>query len=337
VLGVVLTLAGAATAATVSLAFAGYLGAFVGVPKLVPALALVAVLTGLNVWGIAVSSRVNVVFTLLECAGLVAFVALGASRPEFGRDLLAGEGTGVLAGAALLFFAFLGFEDLVNLAEDAKEPARDLPRAILWSVAITTLLYVGVGLAAVALLEPERLAASASPLASAAETTSPPIARALGVVALFATANTALIALLSTSRLVFGMSRDGAAPKALSGVGSRRRTPWPAAVLLGVVAGALVPWGDVAAVASLASFAALLAFVAVNVCVIALRYREPGRRRPFRVPLAIGRFPVLPALGLASAGLLLMHFDVWAYVAGGAAVALALLLHGVRVLRRRRA
>jgi APA family basic amino acid/polyamine antiporter len=188
----------------------------------------------------------------------------------------------------------------------------------------------------VALLDPERLAASDAPLSAAAGTASPFLAKALGVVALFATANTALIALLTTSRLVFGMSRDGEAPKALAAVGKARGSPWAAALLLGGVAAALVPWGDVAAVASLASFAALLAFVAVNGCVIVLRWKAPGKERPFRVPLSIGRLPVLPVLGLASAGLLLLHFDVWAYVAGGAAIVLALLLHAARVLRRRR-
>jgi APA family basic amino acid/polyamine antiporter len=107
-------------------------------------------------------------------------------------------------------------------------------------------------------------------------------------------------------------------------------------VLLGAVAAAIVPWGDVAAVASLASFAALLAFAAVNACVVALRLRRPKQARPFRVPLAVGRVPVVPVLGLASAGLLLLHFDAWSYVAGGAAILLALLLHGARVLRGRK-
>lgn len=336
-LGIVLTLAGAGTAATVSLAFAGYLGALVPVPPVLAALALIVVLTGVNLLGVKLGSKVNILFTLLEVGGLVAFIALGASQPEFGRGMLEVPIEGVLAGAALLFFAFLGFENLVNLAEDAKNPARDLPRAIFASVAVTTLLYVGVGLAATALLEPDRLADSRAPLSSAAESASPGLAKTLGVVALFATANTAFIALLSTSRLLFGMGRDGAAPKAFAAVRARHGSPWLALLLLGAVAGALVPLGDVAVVAGLASFAALLAFIAVNLCLIVLRYRQPARKRPFRVPLAIGRFPVLPALGLASAGLLLIQFNLWSYLAGGGAIALALILYGVRAWWNRRA
>ncbi len=335
-LGLVLTLAGAGTAATVSLAFAGYLAAWVPIPPVVAALALVVALTAINLLGLKAGSKVNIVFTLLEVGGLVAFVALGASQPEFGRGMLEIAPDGVFAGAALLFFAYLGFENLVNLAEDAKDPARDLPRAILVSVAVTTLLYAGVGLAATALLEPDRLASSHAPLSSAAATASTLVAKALGVVALFATANTALIALLSTSRLLFAMGRDGAAPKVLAAVRERHGSPWLASLVLAAVAGALVPLGDVKVVASLASFAALLAFVAVNLCVIVLRYRQPATRRPFRVPIAIGRFPVLPALGLASAGFLLVHFDVWSYVAGGGAVALALVLYGAHAWWKRR-
>lgn len=335
-LGVVLTLAGAATAATVALAFAGYLSAWVAVPPILAALALIVALTGINLLGLQVGSKVNVAFTLLEVGGLVAFIALGAAQPEFGRGMLEIPPEGMMAGAALLFFAFLGFEDLVNLAEDAKNPVRDLPRAILVSVAVTTILYVGVGLAATSLLEPARLAASRAPLSSAAEVASPALAKTLGVVALFATANTALIALLSTSRLVFGMGRDGAAPKALAAVRKKHGSPWFALTLLAAVAGALVPLGEVKIVGRLASFAALLAFVAVNLCLIVLRYRQPARKRPFRVPLAIGRLPVLPALGLLSAGLLLFQFDAWSYVAGGGAIALALALYAARGSWRRR-
>ena len=333
VLGVVLTLAAAGTAATVSLAFAGYLRALVPAPAWLVALALVALLTALNVLGIRLSSRVNVVFTLLEVAGLAAFIGVGAMHPEFGRGLGTVSAQGTLAGAALLFFAYLGFEDVVNLAEEAHEPARDLPRAILASVGITAVLYVGVGLAAVALAEPDRLASSPAPRAAAAATASPTLSRSLGVVALFATANTALIALLAGSRLLFGMVRDRALPASLGAVRERGGAPWAAALVLGGLAAALLPLGGVAAVASLSSFAALLAFVTVNGSLVVLRFREPRRARPFRVPLAVGRVPVLPVLGLASAGLLLMHFDAPTYLGGGLALAVGFLAHAF--LRRR--
>lgn len=326
VVGVVLVAAAAATACTVSLAFAGYLAVFLSVPKAVAALALLAALTGVNVLGARLASGVNVAFTLLEVGGLVAFAALGFAQPGFGEALSARPGAGVLGGAALLFFAYLGFEDIVNMAEEARRPSRDLPRAILIALVVTAVLYVAVGLAAVALAPPGELAGSDSPLVLAAKKASPRLAGVLGGIALFATANTALIALVAGSRMLFGIARDGELPAAAARVLPGRRTPWVAALCVGGVAAALVSIGDVAAVASLSSFATLLAFLAVNASLVALRYRLPGRRRPFRVPLSWGRFPVPAGLALALATALLTRFDGATWIGGAAAVAAALVL-----------
>jgi APA family basic amino acid/polyamine antiporter len=141
-----------------------------------------------------------------------------------------------------------------------------------------------------------------------------------------------LIALVAGSRMARSLAREGDLPKVVAAVRGRHGTPWAAAILLGAVALALLPVGGVSAVASLSSFAALLAFVVVNAAVVVLRFRRPRADRPFRVPLAVGRFPVLPALALASALLLLSHFDVATYVGGAVALAATLLAHGVRAL-----
>src|SRR5690606_18708880 len=119
---------------------------------------------------------------------------------------------GVLSAAGLIFFAYLGFEDIANLAEEAAHPGRDIPRAILIAVAASTVLYVLVAAASVALLSPADLAASSSPLADAMRAGAPSLAGALGGVALFATANTALITVTVAARLLFGMARGGDAP-----------------------------------------------------------------------------------------------------------------------------
>jgi amino acid transporter len=334
-LGVVLAFAAAGTAATVSLAFAGYLSALLPLPRPLVACVLIALLTAVNVAGLHVSSRINVVFTLLEVGGLVAFAALGAAQPGFGDALAPEDLGGVAAAAALLFFAYLGFEDVVNLAEETRRPEKDLPRAVFVSVGITTVLYVAVALAAVALVDPGLLAHDPAPLATAAAEGSPLLARVLGFVALFATANTALIALLTGSRMVFGMADNGDLPPLLGRVRARAHVPWTASIAVALLAGGLVPVGGVSAVASLASFAALLAFVAVNACVVVLRWRRPDERRPFRVPGAVGRVPVLPVLGVLSAGLLLWNFDVATYVGGGIALAVATVLFAVSGAWRR--
>jgi APA family basic amino acid/polyamine antiporter len=297
VTGLLVALSGACTAATVSIAFAGYLRSFVDLPAHVVALGLLGVVTALNVVGVKESGWVNVVFTLLEGSGLVLFAVLGATHERFGDALAAAPTLGIASGAALVFFSFLGFENIANLAEEAKNPKRDLPRAIFLSVGIAVMLYVVVALAAVALLSPAELATSDAPLANAAERHSPRLAGALGGIALFATANTALISILVSSRVVFGIAREKELPAPLARLLPKRKTPWLATLLVAGVSASLVPFGKVGVVASLSSFASLVAFAAVNVALILLRYREPKKSRPFHVPLAIGKFPILPALG----------------------------------------
>jgi amino acid transporter len=165
---------------------------------------------------------------------------------------------------------------------------------------------------------------------------SPLLATALAAIALFSTANTALLTLLGGSRMLFGMARGGDVPALLKQVLPGRQTPWVAAVAMLVIGALLLPLGSLEAVASVSSFAALVAFATVNVALIILRYRDPDRKRPFRVPLAIGRFPVLPALGALVSIPLLTQFDSGVYFVGAAigVVGFGVFL-GHRVWRKR--
>jgi amino acid transporter len=289
----------------------------------------VAAAVALNVVGVREASWVNVGFTLIEAGGLVALIVVGAHDPEFGRVFLAAPHAGVLGGAALIFFAFLGFEDIANLAEEATHPGRDIPRSILIAVAISTLLYVLVAVASVALLEPTQLAASESPLADAMRAGSPRLAGTLAGVALFATANTALIIITAASRLLFSLARGSNGPPLLARTLRGRKTP--AAALLVAEAGALVflPLGGVGLVGSVASMLALVAFACVNAALISLRLTQPAVERPFRVPLDLGRVPVLTVGGLLVVALLLTQFAVRAYVIAAAALVVAFVVQAV--------
>jgi basic amino acid/polyamine antiporter, APA family len=331
--GLIVALSGAATAATVALAFASYLAAFVALPPAAVALALLALASAVNIIGIQYSSWANVVFTLIEVGGLLLFIAVGVSSERLGEALLVPPHAGVLGGAAIVFFAFLGFEHIANLAEEAKEPARDLPRAILICLGIAMALYFLVALSAVSLAPPDVLAKSDAPLAEAAGKASSRVAAALGGVALFATANTALIALLGASRVIYRMAKDGDLPKALGRVLSKRKTPWLGSIAALTAAAALLPLGGIAVVASVSSFVSLVAFISVNIALIVLRYRDPERKRPFRVPLALGRLPVLPALGAASSLLLLTQLEPLAI--GVSVLALGGILGLYLILRKR--
>lgn len=330
--GIVIVLAGAGTAATVATAFAGYLTLFVPAPELLAAVLLLIVMTAISILGIETSARVNGLFTLIEVGGLGVVIALGITRPDFGRSALQDLDFAILPAAALLFFAFLGFEEIANLAEEASDAARDVPRAILIGVAVSAVLYVLVALSATTLLSPAALAASGSPLADAAGSVSEAMAGILGGAALFATANTGLIALVVTSRMLFGMARGGDLPPVLASTLRGRRTPWVAALATLAVALAVVPLGAVELIAGLASFAALVAFLAVNACVVVLRFRRPELERPFSVPLAVGRLPILPVAGVASSALLLTQFGRDVYMAGAVALAVGVVVVLVRGL-----
>lgn len=327
--GWVLVVAGVATAATVALAFAGYASRFVAAPPAAMAAALIAVVVALNVVGLREASWANAAFTLIEAGGLAALVLVGLRDPDLGRVVAAAPHPGVLGGAALIFFAYLGFEDIANLAEEAKHPARDIPRAILVSVAVSTLLYVLVAVASVALLEPNRLAASASPLAEAMGQGAPNLAGALGGVALFATANTALITVTVAGRLLYGMARGGDGPPLLARMLPSRGTPAPALLLAGLGALAFLPLGGVGLIGSVASLLALIAFAGVNAALLRLRFAQPEAARPFRVPLAVGRVPLLPLAGLLVVVLLMTRFEGRAYAVAILALGVAFAVQAV--------
>jgi basic amino acid/polyamine antiporter, APA family len=207
-----------------------------------------------------------------------------------------------------------------------RHPARDLPVALFVSMAVTTALYVMVAIAVLWLASPSELAASEAPLAIAIENVWPRAGNILSAIALFATANTVLITLIATSRLAFSLGRDGEIPSIFARVLKERQTPWVAALLSLAMAAALLPAGSVKILAEMSSFSALLAFISVNAVLIVLRYSRPEHPRPFRVPLAIGRFPILPAAAIASIAILLVHFDWQIYLAGAAALGVSSII-----------
>lgn len=315
-LGTLMCFAGSATAAAVAMAFGGYLSQFVAVPTGLTAAAVIAAFTALAIIGIRVSGWATAVSTLIEAGGLVLVIGLGFASPSFGQALAALPHEGLMSGAALIVFAFFGFENIVSLAEEAKEPERDLPRAILLSLGIATVLYLLVALAAVSLLPPDKLAASGAPLMEAARAGSPRIATVLGAVALFATANTVLISIIGASRVLYGMGDAGALPAMFARVSRTRRTPWVATLVTAGAAFALLPLKQLETVASVSSFATLSAFTAINVALIRLRYTDPGRKRPFRVPVAAGRWPLIPTAGAAFSLLLLASLETTAFLVG---------------------
>lgn len=303
------------SASTVALGFGGYLAGFFHSPITISAALLVVALSLVNFLGIKESSWMNVVFTIVEAAGLVFIMYLGFTFSDntptnyfenpFGIN-------GMFAAIALIFFAYIGFENIANIAEETKNPTRVLPKALMLSILITGIIYVLVSIAAINVLNWQDLGASMAPLADVAK-------RAMGsngyfilsVIALFATTNTVLIMLIAGSRVLYGMSQQRSLPSFFARIHTRRNTPWIA--VIGVMGGAVIfaLVGNIVTVANITVFTIVITFAMVNLALIWLRYKEPNVERPFKVPLNIGKFPLLPFLGLATSVAVAIQFNIY--------------------------
>jgi len=301
--GWILILSGTASASTVALGFSGYLNALVGLPVPIIALSLLLILSAINVVGIRESTTVNIILTLVEAGGLLLVIvaAAGAGKVAIPARPIQ-SWPGIFEAAAFVFFAYLGFEDIANVAEETIAPERMIPIAILLSVVLTAVLYVAVAVAALALSSPSTLVASSAPLADALATVWGERGRqVLGVIALFATANTVLLILIAGTRMIYGMARAGVLPTVFGTVLPSTGTPGVAIIFQGLAAAAFLPVGGIGALGSLASWAALTAFISVNAALLWLRRTQPELRRPFRVPLSLGWVSLPALIGLLTA------------------------------------
>ncbi|MBK5289666.1 MAG: APC family permease [Acidimicrobiia bacterium] len=317
----------------VALGFAGYFRHFVDVPAPVVAVGLLVAMGGIATLGIERAARLTVVLSVLQVAGLVAVIIVGA--PHLGDyDLVGGASVGrVLGGAALVFFAFIGFDEVITLAAETRDPARTVPRALLIALAISTALYMAVGVAAVSVLGPNALAESATPLADVMHTAiGSASSDAMAIAAMIATINTTLLVVTAASRLTWSMATVGTLPPALR-VLNRRQVPARAIGLAVMVAAGCAAMGRIALVAGVTDFAVFLVFVAVNATVIGLRFRQPNHRRPFRVPWSIGKVPVPAVFALLTVGAVVPSLEPAAIGWGSFVLLVGVVAYGL--MRRR--
>ncbi len=297
-------------AATVSIGFGRYVGYFIDVDARVAALGLLAVVCAVAMVGIKQSARLTMGLSAVQVGGLVLVIGIGL--PHMGEvDLFTGPGVpSVLGAAALVFFAFIGFDEVITLAEETRDPTRTVPRALLLALGLSTILYIAVAIAAVSVLGADALAASPRPLADV-------IAHVLGhrgatvvaAIAIITTTNTTLLATTAASRVIYGMAKAGAMPHALARVHPKRGTPTRAIIVAVLVAAAFTGLGDFTVIAAVTDFAIYVVFLAVNGTVLILRRTHPRAPRPFAVPGAIHGIPVVPILGLLSVALMMSHLD----------------------------
>lgn len=326
---------GITSAATLAVAFAGeYLAPFFAAPKFLTGFLLIAVIGLINFRGITESVTLNAVFTVIELLGLLLILVIGAvalanGQGEPSRVLAFKDGASIpmtiLAGAALSFYALIGFEDSVNVAEETTNPSRNFPRALFAGIGIAGVVYLLVTAMAAAVVPIEQLAGSSAPLLEVVRVGDLGVPLKLfALIALFALANGALINMIMASRLLYGMGNEGVMPTTLSRVHPKRQTPWVAILFTSVVALGLVATGDLSVLASTTVVLLLLAFIAVNAAVLVLR-REPVDHDHFHAP------SVFPVLGiLVSLGLLTQQ-DAQIWLRTAVLLLIGVVLYGITV------
>ena len=286
--GLMITLAGIVSAAAIAHGFAGYFQVFFDLPGWLVITVLILLLGALAAWGINKSVQVAALLTLAEITGLLLIIYVGADQvtvfsqlPEQ-LDMLEQNDQsrnfsllGIFSGAFLAFYAYIGFEDMVNIAEEVKNPQRNMPRAILWCVIVSTLLYGGVTLVSLSVLTPAELAQTDAPLAAVYTRATGDAPVVITMIGIFAVINGALIQLIMSSRLLYGMASRQWLPGFLSKINPVTRTPINSTILTVVLMLFFAMTFQIVALAEFTSFLVLMVFALVNLALIKIKQKSP--------------------------------------------------------------
>lgn len=290
---------GLVSASTVTVGSVGYIKQFVDLPQGILVVIVVIVLGAVAAWGILESVLLASVFTLIEVGGLLAIIvaAVYSGVPAVSALTPPPLDIGILSGVAfaslLAFFAFIGFEDLVNVVEEIKVPNRDLPRAMILTLLISTVLYIAIAAIAVTAVPIDQLAASSAPLSLVFRKVADVSPATISAIAIFATLNTILAQMTLAARVIYGMAQQGDLPEAMGRVHPRTGTPILATVLIIAVVIALALTVSFERLAESTSLATLAVFALVNLALLRLRYRGVKTDAPHvTVPVWV------PAMGL---------------------------------------
>ncbi len=310
--GLLIAAAGMVSAATLARGFAGYFQVLVDLPDALLIVSVVVALGFIAAWGIKSSVRIAATLTIIEAGGLVMIVAVAGGNLDTVPEnlprmlLLEGDSTlsGLVLGAFLAFFAFIGFEDMVNVAEEVEHPERNLPLGILIALCVSTVIYLLVVLAALTSVPMEKLAGSKAPLALVyqhATGGSPVVISSIG---LLAVVNGALVQIIMAARIFYGMSVNGWLPRVLRTVNPRTRTPVIATVVVVVIVVTLALWFPLVGLASTTSFLVLTVFGVVNLTLVALKRRQPEAAGVMPCPLWVPVAGATASFGLLVAQIL---------------------------------
>lgn len=307
--GLLVVLSGLTSAAALVIGFTGYFSQLVAIPADTVIVTITLLMGALAAWGIRESVAAAALVTLIEVGGLLLVIGVNLESlenlPVLWSQIIDStelEWGAVYFGAILAFYAFIGFEDMVVVAEEVKEVEHNLPRAILLTLTITTLLYTTLLVVAVTTLSPAELAASEAPLATLYSKGTGGEATILNLIGMFAIINGALIQIIMASRLLFGLASSGQLPRILARINPFTHTPLPATGLATGAVLALALVGGLAPLAATTSLLMLGVFALVNLALLKVKRRQPR-------PEGIRVYPAwVPALGfLVSAGFVIFE------------------------------
>lgn len=299
-IGIIIALSGILSSATIIHGFNGYISNFFDLPSTLTAILLLIVLTVIAILGIGKSVKFATILTLVEIFGLLIIVFIGVENIEF-KNVEIKEFIPhfeisiwytISLGAFLAFYAFIGFEDMVNVAEEVKEPAKNMPKAIIITLIVSTTLYILVATISVLAIAPEILSKSDAPLADVYRTLTNKEPIVLSIIGMFAVINGALIQIIMVSRLLYGMGMNKWIPSIFTKVNEKTRTPIFATVFASIVILIFTLWLPIVTLASLTSFFIFIVFTLMNLALIKIKLKSPTPEGIINIPFWI------PTLGI---------------------------------------
>ena len=330
----------------VSIGFASYFTYFLHIPPIQSIIVTIAtvwpiILMMLNLKGMKEASGANLGLVVLKVTALVLFIAVGAyylfynPNPSNYQPFFPNGIKGMLSGAAIIFFAFIGFNTVTMVAEEVKDPQKNVPKAVLLSFAVCTLLYIGVSLVAVGLVNWQILGQSTAPveLALTHATNNFWLLEFVAISALFATTSVILSSIIGGSRALFSMSRQEVIPKIFSRI-SKNGIPYFTVIISGISISLIiiVSSGNLAQLASIFNFGTLLTFIFINLSLLQLRRTRPDANRRFKVPF----YPITPILGIISCAGLAFYLNPNAVIYGGTWIIIGTIIYSLNKRRNHR-
>lgn len=311
----------------VALGFGRYLSEFVSLDSRIGALGLLSVVAMISIGGMQNAKWLVLLLSSIQIGGLLFLVSVGAHHIG-DVNLMSGNGIhGILSGASVIFFAYIGFDEVITLAEETRDPHRTVPRALMLALTISTVLYVLVAIVSVSVLGPVALATAEQPLTAVMrEAIGSKAATVIGGIALATTANTTLLASTAASRMIYSMGNTGQLPGRWAKV-HERRSPRLATLAVIVSSAALSLFGSLSLLAEAANALVYVMFLVVNVVVILLRLQRPNAPRPFKIAGNVKQTPVIPLLGIASTLAMSFQLELRPLAVAVGLLALGVMLH----------